>query len=134
MRISSAVGACALALSAFAASTAGATDPAPAAKANSNQCFWARSVESFAAPDSHTVNIRVGLHDIYQFKMLGPCNDVNWSDRIALVTRGGSDFICTGMDADIVTHSVTGPQRCAVRSLKKLTPEEIAALGKHAQP
>jgi hypothetical protein len=124
----------ALALSALAVSTAGATDAKPDAKARTNQCFWVRSVESFAAPDSRTVNVRVGVRDVYQFDMLGPCNDVNWSDRIALVSRGGSDIICTGMDADIVTRSVTGQQRCAIRSMRKLTPDEIAALGKRAQP
>ena len=40
MRKSFALGACALALAAFAASTAGATDAAPGAKPKSNQCFW----------------------------------------------------------------------------------------------
>jgi hypothetical protein len=34
----------------------------------------------------------------------------------------------------VVTHSPIGPQRCPVRSMHKLTPEEIAALPKNARP
>jgi hypothetical protein len=38
------------------------------------------------------------------------------------------------MDAEVVSPSPIGPQRCAVRSMHKLTPEEIAALPPRAKP
>lgn len=97
------------------------------------QCFWTRNADSFAAADEHTLNVRVGVRDVYQFEMLGPCPDIDWNQRLALVSRGGST-ICTGMDAEVVTHSPIGPQRCAVRGVRKLTPEEIAALPRRAKP
>jgi opacity protein-like surface antigen len=117
------------ALLALAATSANAADKAP----SRNQCFWTRNADGFAAQDQHTVNIRVNVRDVYQFEMLGTCPDIDWNQRIALVSRGGSS-ICTGMDAEIVTHSPIGPMRCAVRSVKKLTPEEIAALPRRARP
>jgi len=117
------------ALLALAATSASAANKAP----SRNQCFWTRSADGFAAQDEHTVNIRVNVRDVYQFEMLGTCPDIDWNRRIALVSRGGSS-ICTGMDAEIVTHSPIGPMRCAVRSVKKLTPEEIAALPRRARP
>ena len=43
-------------------------------------------------------------------------------------------MICTGLDADIVTPSAIGPQRCAVRAIRKLTKEEAVALPKTQRP
>ena len=111
---------------------------APAASAadkpaTHNDCFWTRNVDGFAAPDEHTLNVRVGVRDVYQFQMFGPCPDIDWNQRIALVSRSGSN-ICSGMDAEVVSHSPIGPQRSAVRSMRKLTPEEIAALPPRAKP
>ncbi|WP_296595727.1 DUF6491 family protein [Phenylobacterium sp.] len=108
------------------------TEPAPAAKPKS-QCFWANQVNSFASNDNRVVNVRVGVKDVYQFEMFGRCNDVDWNNRIALVSRGGN-YICSGMDAEIISPSTIGPQRCPVSKIRKLTPEEIKALPKHARP
>jgi hypothetical protein len=39
------------------------------------------------------------------------------------------------MDAEVVTHAAgIGRQKCMVRHMRKLTPEEVAALPKHARP
>jgi hypothetical protein len=119
----------AAALLALTATPAAAKSP----QAQPNQCFWTRMVDGFAAPDDHTLNVRVGVRDVYQFQMLGPCPDIDWNQRLALVSRSGSN-ICTGMDAEVITHTQIGPQRCAVRSVRKLTPEEVAALPSRAKP
>lgn len=121
------------ALTAFAAGGAAAADKPAPAKAQ-NQCFWTRMADGFAAPDEHTLYVRVGVRDVYQFEMFAPCLGLDWDQRIALVSRSGST-ICTGMDADVITHETgIGRQRCAVRSVRKLTPEEAAALPKRAKP
>ncbi len=126
-----ALAACAIALFAATTAPALAAEAKPAPKAN--QCFWARSANGFAAADDRAVNIRVGVRDVYRFEFMGSCPDIDWTNSLALVSHG-SDFICTGMDADIVTPSTIGPQRCPVRSVRKLTPDEIAALDKRARP
>ncbi|MBU1379019.1 MAG: hypothetical protein KKE02_07370 [Alphaproteobacteria bacterium] len=107
-------------------------EPAAAAKPRS-QCFWTRQVNSFASDDDSIVNVRVGVKDVYQMEMFGRCTDVDWNNSIALVSRGGSQ-ICTGMDAEIISPSPIGPQRCPVSKIRKLTPDEIKALPKHARP
>ncbi|HEY8573134.1 DUF6491 family protein [Phenylobacterium sp.] len=114
---------------------AGATSPVePPAKAKpAKQCFWARNANGFAAPDDRTLNVRVGVREVFQFEMFGPCHEIDWAHQIALRSRGGST-ICTGMDAEVISPSVLGPQRCMVRSVRKLTPAEIAALPKGARP
>jgi hypothetical protein len=125
-----------VALSLAAAGAAAAKSPkqpeAAAAKPK-KQCFWTNQVNSFASSDDRIVNVRVGVKDIYQFEMFGRCNDVDWSNQIALVSRGGS-YICSGLDAEIISPSPIGPQRCPVRNIHKLTPEEVKVLPKHARP
>lgn len=107
-------------------------EPEAAAKP-AKPCFWTNQVNSFASNDDHIVNVRVGVRDVYQLEMFGRCNDVDWSHRIALVSRGSS-YICSGLDAEVISPSPIGPQRCPVRSVRKLTPAEIKALPKHAKP
>ena len=122
-----------ISLSLPAAGQAAGPKEKPPADAKARQCFWAPSVTSFAAPNDKVVNVRVGVKDVFQLEMLGPCMDVDWNNSIALVTRG-SNFVCAGMDADIVSRSTLGPQRCPVRSIRKLNPDEVAALGKREKP
>jgi len=108
-------------------------EPDAAAAKPKKQCFWTKQVNSFASSDDRIVNVRVGVKDVYQFEMFGRCNDVDWNNQIALVSRGGS-YICSGLDAEIISPSSIGPQRCPVRNIHKLTPEEVKALPKHARP
>lgn len=115
--------------------TGAAAGETPAAKAPAakRQCFLASNVTNFAAADQKTLYIRVGVRDVYEFNMFGTCPDIDWNQRLALVSRTSS-WICDGMDAEVVTHSPIGRQRCPVRSIRKLTPEEVKALPKRAQP
>ena len=135
MQTTTALAAAALvALGVAASSPAFAADkdklPADAAQ---RSCFYTRNADGFAAPDDKTLYVRVGVRDVYRFDMFAPCLDLDWNQRLALVSRSSS-WICSGMDADVITHSPIGPQRCPVRHVRKLTPEEVAALPKKARP
>lgn len=122
-------------LLAFAAASAPAAEK-PAKPAKTDQCFWARNVDSFAAPDDHTVYVRVNSRDVYRMDLMVPCPDVDWNQRVALQSsHGAGGSICGPLDVDIVSHATgIGHQRCPVKALTKLTPEQIAALPKHAKP
>mgnify|MGYP001039999279 CR=1 FL=1 len=96
-------------------------------------CFHASNVSGFRAPDDKTVYVRVGVRDIYQMQMLGACPDINWAEKIGIRTQG-SEWICSGMDANLISPSPIGPHRCAVRALRKLTPEEAKALPPKSRP
>jgi Family of unknown function (DUF6491) len=130
--------AAALALTAGAAtlpSRIAAAPDTPAAATTPQACFWAHNVDGFAAPDDRTVNLRVGMRDYYELKLFAPCLDIDWDHRIALRSRGG-EWICegAGLDTEIDTRSIVGHQRCQVTSVHKLTPAEVAGLGKNAKP
>lgn len=96
------------------------------AKSPARQCFWTHSVSGYNAVDDRTILVHVGVNDVYRLDLFGPCPDVDWSETIALVSRG-TTRICSGLDAEIVTPSTIGPRRCAVQSVTKLTPEEAKA-------
>ncbi|MES2896191.1 MAG: DUF6491 family protein [Pseudomonadota bacterium] len=108
--------------------------PAFAADAKpKRQCFNARNVSNFSAVDDRTVNLRVGVKDVYRLDLFGPCHDIDWEHEIAIQSRGSS-WICSGLDATIITRSPIGPQRCAVRAIRKLSLAEIAALPPRDKP
>lgn len=117
----------------LAGSAQAAPQTGPKSQAEARQCFSNRFVTSFAPQGNEVVNVRVGVKDYYRLDLFGPCMDVDWNQRIALVSRGGS-YICAGSDAEIISRSPIGPQRCQVRSIHKLTPVEVAALPKNSKP
>ena len=113
-----------VALSAAAPVAAAKSPNQPAASAR-KQCFWTRQINNFASSDPNIVNVRVGVKDVYQFEMFGRCEEVDWANGIAVRARGGSSYICSGLDAEIITPSSLGPTRCAVRTVRMLSPDEI---------
>ncbi|RAK52585.1 DUF6491 family protein [Phenylobacterium deserti] len=110
-------------------------EAAPGAQAGSapRQCFWTRNVNGFAAADDNVVNVRVSGGDIYQLALFAPCRDVDWAQGVALRSRAGST-VCTGADAELIVPGPLGPNTCQVREVRRLTPEEAAALPSRARP
>jgi hypothetical protein len=138
MTIKTSLVAAALGLSALSLATApvaAAKSPAEAGETAKpkRQCFWANQVNNFAAESDEVVNVRVGVKDIYRMELFGTCHEIDWSQRIGIRSRGGST-ICSGLDAELIVPSSIGPQRCTVRNVRKLTPEEVAALPSKAKP
>ncbi|HEY8618189.1 DUF6491 family protein [Phenylobacterium sp.] len=130
-----ALAALALGAMTLAGCTAGARMSAEGApqRTGGRQCFWASSVNGFRAVDDRTVNLRVGVRDIYQLDLIGPCPEVDWASQIGIQSRGGNS-ICTGLDAVLIAPTSIGPQRCHVRTVRRLTPPEVAALPDAARP
>jgi len=113
---------------------AGAAHGEPAGKSPARSCFPASNVSGFRASDDKTVYLRVGVKDVYRLDLMSACPNVDWNEHIALLSRGGSSFVCTGLDLDVISSTPIGRQRCPVQTLTKLTPEEAAALPKKAVP
>jgi hypothetical protein len=123
----------AAAASMLAAVAALAEEPAKTDQAQGKSCFYARNISSWANQDDETVNLRVGVRDYYQLKLLGPCPNINWNQSIGVEHRGSS-WICDKLDATIIAPGPSGPRRCPAISVHKLTPEEVAALPRNAKP
>ncbi|WP_309087352.1 DUF6491 family protein [Phenylobacterium sp.] len=110
-----------------------AKSPLEGAEKGKRQCFWTSQVNNFAAENDRVVNVRVGVREVYRLEIFGTCPEIDWTQKIALVSRHGSS-ICSGLDAEIVTPSAIGPQRCTVRNIRKLTPAEVETLPRKARP
>ena len=114
-------------LGAALASCAQQPTPATAAASTGRDCFNANSVSGFTPRGDEAVDVRVGARRHYRLQLAGVCPNVNWSNRVALVSRGSS-FICQGFDAELVVNSPgLGPQRCLVSSVRRLNDAEVQA-------
>ncbi|WGM37164.1 DUF6491 family protein [Caulobacter sp. NIBR1757] len=116
---------------------AGVVQAQPAKKAVSSartDCFFNRQVQSYtAANDDKTLYVRAGKNT-YRLETFSRCLDLSSALNIGLDSHPSSS-ICSALDVTIVVPSSSmGPQRCAVRTLVKLTPEQIAALPKGDRP
>lgn len=114
----------------LATSATAATTPKPA---SAHTCFWTRDVNNFQAQDDRTVNIRVGAKDVYQLTLFSPAPDIDWAQHIGIESRGSSS-ICSGLDATIIVPSSIGPQHYPVTTVRKLSPQDVAALPSKARP
>ena len=108
--------------------------PQPAAMASASaapagrQCFNARQASNFIAHGDSTVDVQVGARRYYRLELFGVCPHVNWSNRIALVSRGSS-WICEGLDAELIVNDPgLGPQRCVATTGRPLSDAEARAL------
>ncbi len=111
--------------------SAGAAAPKPRPA-----CFWASRIDNFAAVDDDNLYLRVGPRDVYRLKLFSSCFDIAWVHHIAIRSRSSS-LICegSGLNVDVLIHDVAaGRQRCPVTEVRKLTPDEVAALPKGARP
>ena len=120
-----------------AAATAGVLACSAPAQAETRQCFPARMLSSWNDAGDGMVYLRVGIRDFYELKLAGSCTDLPFAETIGLETRGGSSFICSGLDVNIivpsgVTHTIA--QRCMGASLRKLSAEEAKAIPSKHRP
>ena len=108
-------------------------DAGPPTRAARTPCFTARDVSNFQAVSDTVVNLRVGARDVYQIELFAPAREIDWSSRIGLETRGGR-LICSALDAELIAPSDFGPRRIPLRSLRRLTAEEVQALPPRQRP
>ena len=100
--------------------------PASAFQRQARQCFRAAEVNGFTARNDREVDIRVGARRHYRLSLYGSC-PADFSLRVGIRTRGGSSWICEGADAELLVRGPTGPERCLVRDIRLLTPDEVSA-------
>ena len=125
---------------AAALSVSAVAQPSPAAPPHAAAyCFWNRNITNFAAIDEQTLYLRVGVSEVWRLQLFSPCFNLDWVHHIAIRTRGGGfeTSICEGPNppAEVVVRDTAfGRQSCPVTDVRKLTPEEVAALPKLARP
>jgi hypothetical protein len=124
----------AAALAAFGLAGLGpALADAPPAKAQ-RSCFFSRDWSNWRAPDDHTIYLRVNVSDIYRVDLSSGSQLLTWPNTHLVNEIRGSDSICNPIDLDlkIVEDGVVEP--LFVKSITKLTREQVAAIPKKFLP
>jgi hypothetical protein len=114
-----------------------AEDKAPAKDggAGADQCFFARNIEGFNAPDERTLYIRVSVSDIYRLDLTEGCPDLPFREGVGLKSvPPGDDVICSPIQAEVVYREHGIPSWCQVTAIHRLTPAERTALPKKDRP
>lgn len=93
------------------------------------QCFLPSQVTGFHAVDDDTVHVFVGANDVYTLDLAGPCPNVDWSLQVGIRSTGGSDWVCGGLDAELLVPDVSGQgtNRCMVTNIQQLDPDAARA-------
>jgi len=103
--------------------------PGGVAGADRGQCFLPSQVTGFHAVDDDTVQVFVGANDVYTLDLAGPCPNVDWSLQVGIRSTGGGDWVCGGLDAELLVPDVSGQgtNRCMVTNIQKLDPDAARA-------
>jgi hypothetical protein len=108
---------------------------APAMADASHPCFFISQWHGWKAPDANTIYLGVNTHDIYRLDLSAGSSEL-MAPGVHLVTQfRGTSSVCTALDLDIKVsdgHGFTTP--LIVRTITKLTPEEVAAIPPRDRP
>jgi hypothetical protein len=98
-------------------------------------CFYFNQFESWRAPDDKTILIRVGLSRFYRLDLSGRCGGITRASSHLVNRVQGVTRICRPVDWNLtVVDSVGFEQRCLVKSMTMLTPEEVASIPAKFKP
>jgi hypothetical protein len=117
----------AVGLAAVGACAAQPGRPPLAAQPGGRQCFLARQVNSYTSVSDQAVDVKVGANQYYRLSLDGSCPQSAFSQRVALRTTGGGDWICQGLDAEIIVPFAAGPERCLVNNVQPISREQWLA-------
>jgi hypothetical protein len=75
------------------------------------------------------------VSQIFRLDLMTNCLDLTFRQGIGLEDQPANAFICSPLEATVVYRDYGGiPERCPVKAIHKLTPDEIAALPKKDRP
>jgi hypothetical protein len=122
---------------ALAAATLVAGAAAQADEKPAHPCFSITDWHGWRASSTEqdVLYIKVRLHDVWRVQLTDKEPFLTAPDVHLVSKTVGPDMVCNPLDLDLKLaefHGVETP--LIVKSLKKLTPEEIAALPKEDQP
>jgi hypothetical protein len=124
-----------VAAAALALAAAGASAAADRAAQGSN-CFASNSWQGWSAPgDGDVLYLQVDVRDVFRVDLVKGSHVRKAPDYFLVNKVRGSNWICSPLDLDLTLSDHNGfRQPLIARSLRKLTPEEIAAIPRKDRP
>lgn len=121
-----------------AAAAASAPLAASSAGAQARECFRANDWRGSSAGGPRDLYVRVNINDIWHLALAQDCPGARYPGPVSIsdVVSGVSNEICSGVDLQIRVKPRGGSDAtaCIVKSINKLTPEEVKALPRKAVP
>lgn len=108
-----------------------AVNPAP-----NRACFASNTWTGWSAPgEGDVLYLKVGLNDVYQVDLTRGSHVRKDGSNFIVNQIRGSNWICSALDLDLTLSDQRGfRQPLIARSLRKLTPAEIAAIPRKDLP
>jgi hypothetical protein len=108
-----------------------AVNPAP-----NRSCFASNTWTGWSAPgEGDVLYLKVGLNDVYQVDLTRGSHVRKDGSNFIVNQIRGSNWICSALDLDLTLSDHQGfRQPLIARSLRKLTPAEIAAIPRKDLP
>lgn len=121
-----------------AAAAASVPMVATSAGAEARQCFRTSNWLGASAGGPRDLYVHVNMHDVWRLHMAQDCPGAQFPGPVSIsdVVSGTTNEICSGVDLQITVKPRGGSHStaCIVRSINKLTPEEVKALPAKARP
>jgi hypothetical protein len=107
------------------------------AQSTVNQCFYITQLQSWRAPDTKTIYIRVNNKRFFRLSLVDECSTLRTPSAHLITKTRGPETVCSAVDWDLqVSTSPPGaiPEPCIVDSMTLLTPDEVAAIPPQFKP
>ncbi len=123
-------------LAAAICATAGVAQAAPPpASGGDTPCFFINQWEGWKAPDDHTLYLAVNFKQVYKAELSGRSSLLQDPDAHIVSVTHGPETVCRPIDLELEVSAPPGIREpLIVKSLRKLTPEEVAALPPRERP
>lgn len=96
----------------------------------SGDCFSTTNWRGWSSPVDDVIYLRVGVSDIYRIDLLpGSGRNLDSGGQFLISQAVGSNRVCSANDMQLLVATTTGFRTPLFpRTIRKLTPEEVAAL------
>lgn len=131
-----ALAAAAIGTAAFAAKDSPLGPPPPdGGRLERGDCIRSREIRNHTIADDQTILLNVDGRATYRVTVSGAClGGAVSSDPIVTRNPPGSSLICRPIDMDLAIAKDGFESTCIVRSIVKMTPEQVSALPKKLRP
>ncbi|SRR5579875_3771423 len=98
-------------------------------------CFFVNQWRGWKSPDPSTLYLNVNVRDVYEVKLSTPSDQLSWPDMHLVSIVRGTSSVCNALDLDLKIADINGFSTPLIaKSIRKLTPEEVAAIPKKYLP
>lgn len=119
-------------------SAASAPFAASAAGAQSRACFRTSEWHNSSSGGPRDLYFQIGVSDVWHAEMAQDCPGARYPGAVSIgdIVSGVSNEICSGVDLQLTVKPLGGGNAtaCIVKSIEKLTPDQIKALPRKARP